>query len=117
MPRRPADADDAPVVDLDVARKQLAAHERGLDAEPQTCSGRPLASERLAASDTFSAQSACSPVPCSGCRPCSRQETKYSISGPHGSALSTSSTNRSPSTGWTLSPRADDEAPMLPSPS
>src|SRR5262249_25629371 len=115
--RGQADADDAPVIDLDVAGKQLAAHERGFDAEPQTCSGRPLASERLAASDTLSAQSACSPVPCSGCRSCSRHETKYSISGPHGSALSTSSTYMSPSAGWTRSPRADDDSPMFPSPS
>src|SRR5207302_11049746 len=97
--RREADADHAAVVDLDVAAHQLAADERGLDAESQICSGRPLSSERFAARDTFSASSAWSPVPCSGCRPASRHETKYSISGPHGSALSTDSTRRSPSIG------------------
>ncbi len=90
---------DPPAVELDVADHELVADERGFDAEPQIGSGRPLAIDRFAASDTRSAPSACSPVPSAGRRPASRHETKYASSGPHGSALSTGSTRGSPSTG------------------
>ena len=83
----------------------------------QTASGRPLSSERAAASDVRSARLACSPVPCAGCRPCSTHDTNSSISGPHGSALSTATVSGSPSTGKTRRPLADDDAPMFPSPS
>ena len=83
----------------------------------QIASGRPLWSERAAASDTRSARLACSPVPCAGCRPCSTHDTNSSISGPHGSALSTGTVSGSPSTGKTRRPLAEEDAPMFPSPS
>ncbi len=64
-----------------------------------TGSGFPLASERLAARETRNASSACSPVPFSGRRPCSRQETNSSISGPQGSTGSSRTSSGSPSLG------------------
>ena len=78
----------------------VGAQDRGRPVAPrQTVSVRPLAIDRFAARDTRSASRACSPVPCSGSRPSSRHCTKYEISGPQGSALSTGTVTGSPSAG------------------
>src|SRR5262249_12848108 len=82
----------------------------------QMLSACPLSSDLFAASATLRASVACSPVPCSAARPSSTQEPKYSISGPHGSALSTSTVDGSPpAPAKRRGPRTENQATMFPS--